>query len=158
MTSRPTIEVVCGLIENQDGHLLVARRPAGKHLGGLWEFPGGKVEPGETLAAALRREIGEELGCDLEVGLALTPVQHSYPTVTVRLNPFLARLQPANVHPEAREHDELRWVTAAELSALDMPAADAPIVVEWMEQRGLRDASSQNELSRNRASGGRVAG
>jgi 8-oxo-dGTP diphosphatase len=131
MESRPVVEVVCALIEDAAGRLLVARRPAHKHLGGLWEFPGGKVEPGEDAAAALVREIREELGCEATPGARLGAVTHAYATVTVRLTPFLARLAPG-AEPMAREHEALRWVTRAEIGGLEMPAADGPIVAEWV--------------------------
>ncbi|TAG28677.1 MAG: (deoxy)nucleoside triphosphate pyrophosphohydrolase [Verrucomicrobia bacterium] len=135
MEARVVVHVVCALLENEKGHLLVARRPAGKHLGGRWEFPGGKLEPGETAEAALHRELAEELGCTVEIGAALTPVTHAYATVTVRLIPFVARLTPDSPPPEAREHEALRWVTHAELSELALPEADAPIVAEWAALR-----------------------
>ena len=127
--------VVCALIEDAEGRVLVAQRPAHKHLGGLWEFPGGKVESGETSEAALRREIGEELGCEIEVGAALAAVRHEYAEVTVELRPFVARLVTGGAAPESREHQALRWVTAAELAALPMPEADAPILAEWAALR-----------------------
>jgi len=131
MESRPVVEVVCALIENETGRLLVALRPAHKHLGGLWEFPGGKVEAGEEAAAALVREIREELGCEVVPGARLGSVTHAYATVTVRLLPFLARLAPG-AEPVAREHEALRWVSRAEIGGLEMPAADGPIVAEWV--------------------------
>ena len=131
MESRPVVEVVCALIEDDAGRLLLARRPAHKHLGGLWEFPGGKVEAGEQPAAALVREIGEELGCVAVPGEPLQAVTHAYATVTVRLSPFLARLVPG-AEPVAREHEALRWVTREEIGGVSMPAADEPIVAEWV--------------------------
>lgn len=135
MMATPVIQVVCALIEDDSGRLLLAQRPPGKHLAGLWEFPGGKLEPGESPQAALVREIAEELGCAALPGAALTPVTHAYETVTVKLMPFLARLAEKDAKPEAREHAALRWVTREEIDALPMPAADAPIVAEW---RALR--------------------
>jgi 8-oxo-dGTP diphosphatase len=132
MEATPVIQVVCALIEDEAGRLLVAQRPQGKHLAGLWEFPGGKVEAGETSQAALVREIAEELGCAATPGLALTPVTHAYEKVTVRLIPFLARFAEPGARPETREHAALRWVTREEIGALPMPAADAPIVAEWV--------------------------
>jgi 8-oxo-dGTP diphosphatase len=129
------VAVVCALIEDAKGRVLVAQRPAHKHLGGLWEFPGGKVEPGETSEAALRREIAEELGCEIEVGAALAAVRHEYAEVTIELMPFAARLAAGSPAPESREHQALRWVTAEELAALPMPAADAPILAEWAALR-----------------------
>lgn len=132
------VQVVCALLEDEAGRLLVARRPPGKHLAGYWEFPGGKIEPGETAEAALLRELGEELGCDAELGAALTPVTHTYAAVTVRLIPFLTRLRQGGAAPVAKEHDALSWVTPAELAALRLPEADAPIVAEWLALRAAR--------------------
>lgn len=136
MNAIPLLQVVCALIEDADGRLLVAQRPEGKHLAGMWEFPGGKVEPGETPQDALVREIAEELGCAARPGAPLTPVTHAYEQVTVRLIPFLARLVDPETRPEAREHAALRWVTREEITTLPMPAADAPIVAEWMARGG----------------------
>ena len=136
MDATPVLQVVCALIEDEAGRLLVAQRPPGKHLAGLWEFPGGKLEPGETPQAALVREIAEELGCAAVPGEKLTPVTHAYEKVTVRLIPFLARLADPAARPETREHAALRWVTRAEIGSLPMPAADAPIVAEWVARGG----------------------
>lgn len=132
MDARPVLQVVCALLEDPAGRLLVARRPAGKHLAGLWEFPGGKLEPGETAPDALIRELTEELGCQAIPGEALTPCTHAYPAVTVCLMPYLARLAAGSPPPVAREHDALRWVTPQEILELPMPEADAPIVAEWI--------------------------
>jgi 8-oxo-dGTP diphosphatase len=120
------------LIEDRQGRLLLAQRPPGKHLAGLWEFPGGKIEAGEAPGAALVREIEEELGCKAEPGEALTPVTHAYAQVTVCLLPFLARFAEANALPVAREHAALRWVSPEEIGTLPMPEADEPIVAEWL--------------------------
>jgi len=129
-TSR-TVPVVCALIEDAAGRVLVARRPAHKHLGGLWEFPGGKIEPGEKPEAALRREIREELGCEIEVGEALAPVRHDYPEVSIELRPFVARLAAGGPAPQPHEHEELRWVTKEDMLGLPMPAADIPVAAAW---------------------------
>jgi 8-oxo-dGTP diphosphatase len=143
MDAIPVLEVVCALIEDEAGRLLLAQRPAGKHLAGLWEFPGGKIEAGESPRAALIREIAEELGCVATPGVALTPVTHAYEKVTVRLMPFLARLESAGATPEAREHAALRWVTRAEIGTMPMPAADAPIVAEWVARGDSRASACQ---------------
>jgi 8-oxo-dGTP diphosphatase len=143
MDAIPALRVVCALIEDEAGRLLLAQRPAGKHLAGLWEFPGGKIETGESPQAALIREIAEELGCVATPGEALTPVTHAYDTVTVCLMPFLARLESAGATPEAREHAALRWVTRAEIGTMPMPAADAPIVAEWVARGELRASACQ---------------
>ena len=125
------IAVVCALIE-RDGQVLMAQRPAHKHLGGKWEFPGGKIEPGETPEAALHRELHEELGCTVEILRPLAPHTHAYATVTVQLIPYVARLLPASPAPHTREHAALRWVPAAELLSLDLPAADLPIIEDYL--------------------------
>ena len=132
MDAIPVLQVVCALIEDDQGRLLLAQRPAGKHLAGLWEFPGGKIEPGESPQEALVREIAEELGCVAIPGGALAPVTHAYEKLTVRLIPFRARFADAGARPEAREHAALRWVTRAEIAKMPMPAADEPIVAEWV--------------------------
>ena len=123
--------VVCALIEHE-GRVLLARRPAHKHLGGKWEFPGGKVEPGETPAAALVRECDEELACVVEVGASLPGVTHAYPERIITLMPFICRLALGSPPPSATEHSELAWVEPARLAAYDLPAADAPIVAAYL--------------------------
>jgi 8-oxo-dGTP diphosphatase len=119
--------VVAAVIE-RDGRVLVAQRPPHKHLALKWEFPGGKVEPGEEPAAALVREIQEELGCDIAVGRALPRCIHTYATMTIELIPFFCRLTPGSAEPHPHEHVAVRWVTTAELKTLDLAAADWPVV------------------------------
>lgn len=99
------------------------------------------MEPGETPQEALAREIAEELGCAAVAGAALTPVTHAYEKVTVRLIPFLARFAEPGAKPETREHAALRWVTTAEIGVFPMPAADAPIVAEWLALRNRGQAA-----------------
>ena len=125
------IAVACALIE-RDGHLLMAQRPAHKHLGGKWEFPGGKIEPGETPEAALHRELREELGCTVELLRPLAPHTHAYAAVTVQLIPFVVRLLPDSPAPQTHEHAALLWVPAADLLALDLPEADLPIITDYL--------------------------
>lgn len=124
------IDVVAGLIHDERGHLLVCRRPAGKHLAGKWEFPGGKVEPGEQPAEALVRELREELEITVVPGDSLTPVVHDYGRGPIRLIPLLCRISAGVPHPH--EHDEIRWCTPGELQQLDLAEADLPILAEWM--------------------------
>ncbi|MFA6961103.1 MAG: (deoxy)nucleoside triphosphate pyrophosphohydrolase [Opitutaceae bacterium] len=135
--SKPLL-VVCALIE-RDGCVLMAQRPAHKHLGGKWEFPGGKIEPGETSEAALHRELQEELGCTVEILRPLAPHTHAYATVTVQLIPFVVRLAPDSGAPQTHEHAALRWVPASELVDLDLPDADLPIIEDY-----LRNSSPQS--------------
>ena len=121
--------MVCALIE-REGRVLVAQRPAHKHLPLQWEFPGGKVEPGESAEAAIVREIREELGCTIAVTRPLPRTTHAY-AVTIEMIPFVCRLIPGSPEPRALEHVDLRWVTLAELSAFDLAPADLPVVKSY---------------------------
>ena len=127
------VPVVCAVIE-KDGRVLVAQRPPDKLLPLKWEFPGGKVEPGEDPATAIAREIREELGCDISVLRALTPFDHDYKTVVIRMIPFVCALTPASPPPHAHEHVALAWVSLAEISAYDLAAADWPVVAALRHQ------------------------
>lgn len=127
------LDVVCGVIEDAGGRLLACRRAAGKRLGGLWELPGGKLEDGESPAAALRRELREELAIEVEVGAALAPVEHDYGEFAIRLHPFRCRITGGTPHP--REHAEIRWLGAEETAPLAWTAADVPVLRAW---RGAR--------------------
>ena len=122
--ARDPIVVVAAVVE-QDGRFLVTRRLEGTHLSGLWEFPGGKCEPGETLEACLSREIQEELGVTADVHEEIVSTEHDYPERTVRLH-FL-RCDLAGP-PQAVLGQEMRWVTRAELRSLPLPEADRALV------------------------------
>jgi 8-oxo-dGTP diphosphatase len=126
------IEVAAGLILDRAGRLLACKRPQGKHLGGKWEFPGGKVEDGESPGAALVRELEEELGVTVDIGQALTPVVWDYGRGPIRLHPFACRIVAGELHPH--EHEEIRWCLRDDLLALDWAAADVPILAEWLER------------------------
>ncbi len=126
----PIIAVVCGVIRNEVGEFLACLRPAGKHLGGCWEFPGGKVEDGENHAEALERELLEELSIRIIVREALTPVLWDYGSRWIRLHPYLCLIDTGT--PAALEHAEVRWVGREELPALAWAAADIPIVEELL--------------------------
>ena len=120
------LEVVCAVIVRSDGRFLAARVPSHKRLGGRWEFPGGKIEPGESAEAALIREIREELGVGIRIGQPLEAVSHDYGDFGIRLHPILASL--ADGEPVAAEHPELCWVNHAEAAALDWAPADQPVL------------------------------
>ena len=118
-------EVVAALIWEGD-RFLIARRPAHKARALLWEFVGGKVEPGETKEAALCRECREELGVELAVGEVYMDVTHIYPDLTVHLTLFHASI--AAGIPQKLEHCELAWIRAAEIGAYDFCPADETIL------------------------------
>jgi mutator protein MutT len=124
MAADAVIVVLAAIIE-RDGRILLTRRAAGTHLGGLWEFPGGKCEPGETHDACLRREIDEELGADATIGDEVLVTEHAYPEQTVRLH--FRRCTIAG-DPIARLGQEMMWATRADLAALEFPAADRELI------------------------------
>lgn len=124
----PPIPVVAAVIEDGHGRVLVAQRPAHKHLALQWEFPGGKIDPGETPEAALVRELREELGVEATIIRALPRFTHDYGSVAIAMQPFVCRLAPGSAAPHAHEHVALRWLAPAELGAIELAAADRPIV------------------------------
>jgi 8-oxo-dGTP diphosphatase len=126
----PPIPVVCALIE-RSGRVLIARRPAHKHLGLKWEFPGGKVEPGETPEAAILREIEEELRCGIEIAYPLPPFVFDYGTVVIEMIPFVVHLAATSPEPAVTEHSELAWAAIDELSRYDLAPADLPVIASY---------------------------
>jgi 8-oxo-dGTP diphosphatase len=118
----------CVLLDG-DGRLLIAKRPAGRSLAGLWEFPGGKVEDGETPEGALVRELAEELGIDIAVAdlAPLTFASHSYPKFHLLMPLYLCRRWRGMA--TAQEGQELQWVRPQELGSYAMPPADEPLKV-----------------------------
>lgn len=120
--------VVAAALVDADGRVLVTERPEGKHLAGLWEFPGGKVEPGETPEAALIRELHEELGIDTEAS-CLAPAafaSHAYEDFHLLLLLYVCRKWRGTLH--GHDGQRLRWETTAGLFQLDMPPADKPLI------------------------------
>ena len=118
------VEVVAAVVE-RDGRYLITRRLEGTHLAGLWEFPGGKILPGEKPEDALRRELQEELGVEAEVGELIETVDWTYPEKSVRLLFFRCALRG---EPRPQERQEMLWVEAGELSKYRFPAADLRLV------------------------------
>ena len=125
MPFKASIEVAAALIFDSD-RLLIAQRPLGVHLAGLWEFPGGKREFGETYEACLLREIREELGCEVLVGPMLHESEHAYPEKSVRIRFFQCRV--VSGMPEPLECAALRWVSPDSLGQFQFPEADQALI------------------------------
>lgn len=121
--------VACAIIE-QDGKILAAQRSAVMTLPLKWEFPGGKIEAGESPDQCLLREVNEELGATVRITAALTPATHSYPDFSVTLYPFTCELSGGAV--TMYEHHALQWIEPHLMSRLDWAAADVPVVIEYM--------------------------
>lgn len=119
------IEVSAALIFHA-GKLLITQRHAKSHLGGLWEFPGGKREPGETFEQCLIREIREELGVEISFGELFDEISHDYPEKSVHLKFFRCRLLSGE--PQPLDCAAVAWVTPPELSDYEFPAADAQLL------------------------------
>ncbi|MGV3772609.1 MAG: 8-oxo-dGTP diphosphatase MutT [Verrucomicrobiales bacterium] len=128
------IEVAAGLVFRR-GKLLLAQRRDGDHLGGLWEFPGGKLEQGESCEECLQRELREELGIEVEVGELLNEVIHCYPEKTVHLKFFRCSWK-AN-EPQPIQCQNLTWVSRKELKNYAFPAADAQLIQELQNSGDL---------------------
>ena len=126
MGDRKIIEVV-GAIIKDGGRYLVGQRAANKSQGGLWEFMGGKIEPGETPEQALARECREELALEIENEHIIDSVVHEYPEKTIRLTLIECMPKPGSV-PKALEHQDIRWVTRAEMDTLDFAPADQDLI------------------------------
>jgi len=128
------IDVSAALIFHH-GKLLTTRRHAGAHLGGLWEFPGGKREPGETFKQCLVREIREELGVAISVGRLFESITHAYPEKTVHLKFFVCRLLAGNPQPLGCK--ALKWAARSELADYEFPAADVQLLRKLQNSLGL---------------------
>lgn len=122
------IVVVAAVIE-QNGRFLVARRLAGTHLAGHWEFPGGKVHDGESQEAAMAREIAEELSSGISQLRKIFHTVHSYPERTVELHFYRGELTGT---PQPLLGQELRWISRDEFASLEFPAADAALIASLM--------------------------
>jgi mutator protein MutT len=119
-----TIVVAAAILEDH-GHYFVTKRDKGAHLGGLWEFPGGKVEPGESIADGLRRELKEELGAEVEIGEEVLTVTHDYADRSVELHFLSCTFLNA---PMPLLGQEMRWVPRDELASLKFPPADDDLI------------------------------
>ena len=125
--ARPVIEVSAALIF-RNGKLLITRRHADVHLGGLWEFPGGKHEPDETFEQCLVREIREELGVEISVGKLFESVTHAYPEKTVHLRFYVCKLLSGE--PQLLDCAAVKWAGKSGLADYEFPAADARLLLK----------------------------
>jgi 8-oxo-dGTP diphosphatase len=124
------VPVTAALIEN-DGHILIGKRKRG-HFAGRWEFPGGKVEEGETPEECLRRELHEELGVETRVGTLFLSTVHAYHHVTIELLTYKTEILSGEI--VLRDHTETRWVPLSDLSRYDFPEADKPVIEKLTEE------------------------
>ena len=122
---------MAGVITDARGRVLLARRSPGRELAGLWEFPGGKVDPGETPEAALARELAEELDIEVEVGAPLMVVPHQTPSRLLRLD--VRHIKAWRGKPKGCEGQALAWVQPDKLHRYDMPAPDRPVVAALLQ-------------------------
>lgn len=120
------LEVAAAVIRDRRGQILLAQRLAGKHLAGLWEFPGGKLEPGESAHEALARELNEELGIDIDNSESLLSLIHHYPEKSVRLH--IRTVASWRGKATGREGQAIDWFSLAQARELPMPEANRPIL------------------------------
>jgi 8-oxo-dGTP diphosphatase len=119
------ITVTAAIIE-KDGKILIARRNKNDPLKGKWEFPGGRLEPGESLEECLKRELREELGIDAQIGEFVGSNTHRYEHISIELLAFRVKEYAGELHPT--DHEEVKWVALSEFHKYDFPEADKPII------------------------------
>ena len=128
--SGKVIDVTCALIIDEQKRLFTAQRSSTMNLPLKWELPGGKIEPSERAEDCLIREIAEELNIEIKILKNLTPNIHSYPSITIRLIPFVCEWVGGEI--ELKEHITLRWLNADELLDLDWADADVPVINHFL--------------------------
>ena len=128
------VDVAAALIWDEQGRFLICQRPAHKARGLMWEFVGGKAEPGEKLEDTLIRECREELAVELTVGALFMQVVHTYPDITVELSLFHASI--CSGEPQKLEHEDIQWITPAQIPNYDFCPADTEILDRIMKQYG----------------------
>ena len=125
-STRPHKIIGAAVIWSEKGQILIDRRPLGGEMGGLWEFPGGKIEPGESIEECIKREIKEELGMVIAVGEHLITIDHTYSNLRITLTAH--HCQHLSGEPQTIECDEIRWVWVNELENFTFPPANAEII------------------------------
>ncbi len=149
------LQVVAGALLRDD-QVLIAERPAGRHLAGRWEFPGGKIANGETDAEALSRELLEELGVHIHAAVHLMTLTHEYPDRSVELRLYV--VPGFDGEPQGLDGQRLKWVPVAQLGAEDILEADRPFI-EALQQRFSVSAGSRAQTgSRTPAGSSKIAG
>jgi len=126
MDNEPTLQVAVGVLLNDKNEVLVALRPEESHQGGLWEFPGGKVEHGESVEDALKREFNEELGLNILSSSPFMEIRHSYSDKSVMLN--VCRIEAYSGIPQGKEGQPIAWRATSELQAEHFPKANERII------------------------------
>ena len=133
MTKRQSPQIVTAAVIEKDGNILIAKRKQGSRFAGKWEFPGGKLEKGETPEQCLKRELQEELDITAEVGDLFCSSEYSYtPEFTIRLLAYRATVISGVFN--LNDHEEIRWVKPADLANYDFPEADRPIVEQLVKE------------------------
>ena len=139
------VHVAVGVVCDSGNRILIAQRPLHLHQGGLWEFPGGKVETGETVQQALARELFEEFAIDIGASQPLLRIKHDYSDKSVLLDVWW--IDDFAGEPHGREGQPWQWVEVAELSALEFPAANRPIITAIAERIYSRGGKSPDSKS-----------
>jgi 8-oxo-dGTP diphosphatase len=132
------IHVSCGIVR-RDGRILAVQRSEQMRLPLKWEFPGGKIETGETPEACLERELMEELELSVTVGKSFKPVTHAYDDYTVTLYPFMCGIRSGEI--VLHEHAAFAWLAPTDLSGLDWADADKPVLFAFMKMTGFEEES-----------------
>jgi mutator protein MutT len=136
----PHYDVAAGIIYDSAGRMLIAQRPSDGLLGGLWEFPGGKVEQGETLPECLKRELREELAIEVEVGALYVKVKHAFTHFKITLHAFECRYQgamPPHTEPQPIGAQAFAWVTLDDIERYSFGKADREIIRALNSRRGM---------------------
>jgi mutator protein MutT len=154
---RPVVHVVAAAVMDASDRVLIAQRPAGTHLAGGWEFPGGKLEPGEERSAGLARELHEELGITMATPRPLIRVRHAYPSREIFLDVWIVRRYRGE--PRGLDGQALRWCTREELATVELLPADGPIVrALWLPERLTQMSSPDYRIGGVSASDTRLRG
>jgi len=132
---RKHITVTCAIIE-RDGFVLATQRSASMSMPGKWEFPGGKIDPGESPEECLHREIHEEIAIKIRIASSLPACTHKYPTFTITLLPFICTIE--NGELILHEHADMVWLMPSQLPTLDWAEADIPVMEAYISQRSRK--------------------